>query len=123
MPAPPVRCVGKGTFASCALSSGHLISSSGENAAHRFNMRRDRNEAKKYLLLSNLSLPLRVNFHTKKPMTQMTATPPATDNPMTVELEIPELPLELLLPGVCVGVDELDAWSEITTTLVTTWPP
>ena len=27
-PAPPVRCVGRGTPASCALSSGHFISSS-----------------------------------------------------------------------------------------------
>jgi hypothetical protein len=27
-PDPPVRCVGKGTLVSCALSSGHFISSS-----------------------------------------------------------------------------------------------
>ena len=56
-------------------------------------------------------------------MKQMMATPPATDKPMIVELEIPE---ELLgLPGGLdwVGVDELGAWSEMTTMLVTVWPP
>jgi hypothetical protein len=42
---------------------------------------------------------------------------------MMVELEISEEPLEL--PGGldCVGVDELDAWSEIMTMLVIVWPP
>jgi len=65
-----------------------------------------------------------VNFHTKKPMTPKRAMPPATDNPMMVELETPE---ESPLGGGglvdCVGVDELDAWSETTTTLVIVWPP
>jgi len=50
------------------------------------------------------------------------ATPPATDNPMMVELEIPEL-LGLPPAGGCVGVDELAAGSEITTMLVTVCPP
>jgi hypothetical protein len=58
-------------------------------------------------------------------MMPMMATPPATDNPMMVELEIPPEPLGLPAGGEdCVGVDEeLDGWSEITTTLVTVWPP
>lgn len=68
---------------------------------------------------------MRVNFHTKKPMIPMRATPPATDNPMMVELETPEEPLlgGLAGPADCEGVDELDAWSEITTMLVIVWPP
>jgi len=68
---------------------------------------------------------LRVNFHMKKPMMPMRATPPATDNPMMVELETPpeELLGGLAGPEDCVGVDELDAGSEMTTMLVIVWPP
>lgn len=53
------------------------------------------------------------------------ATPPATDNPMMVELEVPPPPLGGGLAGLedDEGVDELDAWSEITTMLVIVWPP
>lgn len=40
-----------------------------------------------------------------------------------VELEIPESLLGVPLPADCVGVDELVAWSEIKTMLVTVWPP
>jgi len=47
-----------------------------------------------------------VNFHTKKPATHNKATPPATEIPMIVDVDKPELPLlELLLPE----VDEGDA--------------
>lgn len=67
---------------------------------------------------------MRVNFHTKKPMMPTRATPAATDNPMMVELETPEeLFGGLAGPADCVGVDELDAESEITTMLVIVWPP
>lgn len=53
------------------------------------------------------------------------ATPPATDNPMMVELEVPPEPPLGGLAGTadCEGVDELDAWSEITTMLVIVCPP
>jgi hypothetical protein len=83
---------------------------------------------KEHVLLLKSCMRLRVSFHTKKPMTPRTATPPATDNPMmvddeTLELEPPEV--ELAAAGLCeeLAVDDVDGESETTITLVTTWPP
>ncbi len=55
-------------------------------------------------------------------MTHNTATPPATESPMMVDVEMPPPPPELLLE-VCVGAALVgDGVSETTTTLVMTWP-
>jgi hypothetical protein len=68
-----------------------------------------------------------VNFHTKKPATHNKATPPATESPMIVDVDMPELPPppELLLPEVDEGgAEEAAATPSVAkTTLVTTWPP
>ena len=58
-------------------------------------------------------------------MRPINATPPATESPMMVDDEMPEPPLEAGLPvdEDCEEVVEEDGESEMTTTLVTTWPP
>ena len=77
---------------------------------------------REHLLLSK-SPRFRVIFHRKKPMTHNTATPPATESPMMVDVEMPPPPPELLLLEVCVGAALVDdGVSETTITLVMTWP-
>jgi hypothetical protein len=66
-----------------------------------------------------------VNFHTKKPTIHITATPPATERPMMVDEETPELPPPELLPldGGFEGTAEEEVCCEspeTKTTLVTT---
>jgi hypothetical protein len=80
-----------------------------------------------HVLLSKSPNRFLVNFHTKKPTTHNTATPPATESPMMVDVEMPELLLlpELLLAAVPEGdAEEEEAVGlETKTMLVTTWPP
>lgn len=62
--------------------------------------------------LSSRSLKrLWVNFQTKNAMTPMTATPPATESPIIVEVEVPLL-LELLLSEAAVEDAEEDEEAE-----------
>ena len=56
-------------------------------------------------------------------MIPKTATPPATDSPMIVELETPEEPLEGGGAAVCEGPDDPVDVSEAMTRLVKVWPP
>jgi hypothetical protein len=99
------------------------------------NTRRDRSKGRGrvgdwgHVLLSKSPNRFLVNFHTKKPTTHNTATPPATESPIMVDVEMPEPPPpppDLLLAAVPEGdaEEEEDApESETKTMLVTTWPP
>lgn len=89
-------------------------------------VKRGEREKNEDALSSRSENRLWVNFQTKNAITPMRATPPATERPMMVDVDVPELPLPLLSEA-AVELDdaddeEADGVYVTITTDVSVWP-